>query len=103
MPARVAGGAATNRRRRRAGRVPRGSYAVAAAPSLPGPPRAWFKTPVVERAAPWTFVFLMAYIGAAIYFVSASDGSFWGVVLGLLQAIVWPVYVVYHVLVLIGA
>jgi hypothetical protein len=58
---------------------------------------------IVERAAPWSFVFLLAYVGAAIYFVSVSDGSFWGVVVGLLQAIVWPVYVVYHVLVLIGA
>ncbi|WP_166872996.1 MULTISPECIES: hypothetical protein [unclassified Salinibacterium] len=38
---------------------------------------------------------------AAIYFVSVSDGSFWGVVLGLLQAIVWPVYVVYHSLLLL--
>lgn len=58
---------------------------------------------VVERAVPSGFLLLLAYIGAAIYFVSASDGSFWGVVLGLLQAIVWPVYVVYHVLLLLGA
>lgn len=56
---------------------------------------------VVERAGPWGFVFLLAYIGAAIYFISVSDGSFWGVILGLLQAIVWPVYVVYSVLVLL--
>ena len=47
--------------------------------------------------------FLMAYVGAAIYFVSHSGGSFWGVILGLLQALVWPVYVVYHVLGLLGA
>lgn len=60
-------------------------------------------TRVIERAGPWSFVFLLAYIGAAIYFISVSDGSFWGVILGLLQAVVWPVYVVYHVLVLIGA
>jgi hypothetical protein len=51
----------------------------------------------------WGFIFLLAYVGAAIYFVSVSDGSFWGVVLGLLQAIVWPVYVVYHVLRLLAA
>lgn len=56
---------------------------------------------VVERAGPWGFVFLLAYIGAAIYFISVSDGSFWGVILGLLQGIVWPVYVVYSVLVLL--
>jgi len=58
---------------------------------------------VVERAGPWGVVFLMAYIGAAIYFISESDGSFWGVILGLLQAAVWPVYVVFHVLAGIGA
>jgi hypothetical protein len=57
----------------------------------------------VDRAGPWSFVFLLAYIGAAIYFISASDGSFWSVILGLLQAIVWPAYVVYHVLLMMGA
>lgn len=57
----------------------------------------------VERAGTWGFLGLLAYIGAAIYFVSESDGSFWAVVLGLLQAAVWPVYVVYHLLLLIGA
>ena len=46
---------------------------------------------------------LMAYVGAAIYFVSRADGSFWGVILGLLQALVWPVYVVFHVLSSLGA
>lgn len=58
---------------------------------------------LVERAGPWGFVFLVAYVGAAIYFVSQSDGSFWGVILGLLQAIVWPAYVVFHVLGALGA
>ncbi|MEI3848093.1 MULTISPECIES: hypothetical protein [unclassified Microbacterium] len=58
---------------------------------------------VVESNGTWGVFFLLAYIGAAIYFVSASDGSFWGVILGLLQAMVWPVYVIYHVLVLLGA
>ncbi|TFC84141.1 hypothetical protein E3T28_05365 [Cryobacterium sinapicolor] len=58
---------------------------------------------VIVQEGPWGFFFLLAYIGAAIYFVSVSDGSFWGVILGLLQAIVWPVYVVYHALVLLGA
>lgn len=57
---------------------------------------------MVEKAGPWGFIFLLAYIGAAIYFISVSDGSFWGVILGLLQAIVWPVYVVYHLLALLG-
>jgi hypothetical protein len=50
------------------------------------------KTRVIERAGPWGFISLIAYIG-----------SFWGVILGLLQAIVWPAYVVYHSLVLLHA
>lgn len=58
---------------------------------------------VVEKAGPWGVVFLLAYIGAAIYFISESDGGFWSVILGLLQAAVWPVYVLYHVLLLLGA
>ncbi len=57
---------------------------------------------VVEQG-PWGFFHLLAYIGAAIYFISKSDGGFWDVVLALLQAIVWPVYVIYHVLTLLNA
>lgn len=49
------------------------------------------------------FFFLLAYIGAAIYFIQQSNGGFWEVILGLLQAIVWPVYVVFHVLQALGA
>ena len=58
---------------------------------------------VIVREGPWGFFFLLAYIGAAIYFISVSSGTFLGVILGLLQAIVWPAYVVYHVLLLLGA
>ena len=37
-------------------------------------------------------------------FVAVSDDTFWSVVLGLLQGIVWPAYVIYfHVLLSIGA
>jgi hypothetical protein len=56
-----------------------------------------------SSAGAWGALHLMAYIGAAIYFVSRSDGSFWGVILGLLQAIVWPVYAVFHLLEVLGA
>ncbi|MDJ0349572.1 hypothetical protein [Cryobacterium sp. PH29-G1] len=58
---------------------------------------------VIVRDGPWGFVFLLAYIGAAIYFIGQSEGTFRGVIFGLLQAIVWPVYVVFHVLQQIGA
>lgn len=58
---------------------------------------------VVETAGQWGFFFLLAYIGAAIYFISGADGSFWGAILGLLQAAVWPAYVIFHVLEALGA
>ena len=59
-------------------------------------------TKVVEHGS-WGFFGFLAYIGAAIYFISESNGGFWEVILGLLQAIVWPVYAIYHVLRLLGA
>jgi hypothetical protein len=61
------------------------------------------RTQTITQTGSWGLLWLLTYIGAAIYFVSISDGSFWGVVVGLLQALVWPVYVVYHVLVLLHA
>lgn len=56
---------------------------------------------VINDTNPLGFAFFVAYIGAAIYFIQQSDG-FWGVILGLLQAIVWPAYVLYHVLQLLN-
>lgn len=58
---------------------------------------------VINKAGPRGAVALMAYIGAAIYFVQQSSGGFWEVILALLQAAVWPVYVIYNVLLALGA
>lgn len=58
---------------------------------------------VIDKAGPSGFVFFLAYIGAAIYFVEKAANGFWEVVLALLQAAIWPVYVIYHVLQSIGA
>ena len=61
------------------------------------------RTVKVINKGPLGALAFMAYIGAAIYFIQASDGTFLEVVLGLLQAAVWPVYVIFHVLQMIGA
>jgi len=58
---------------------------------------------VIERAGPSGFIFFLAFIGAAIYFIEKSNGTFGEVVVGLLQALVWPVYVIFHVLTALGA
>ena len=54
----------------------------------------------VVNSSAWGFFFFLAYIGAAVYFIATSDGSFWGVILGLLQSLVWPAYLIYGMLVL---
>lgn len=51
---------------------------------------------------PSGFIFFVAYIGAAIYFVQQASG-FWAVILALLKAAVWPAYALYHVLQLLHA
>jgi len=43
------------------------------------------------------FVLFVAWFGAAVYFIQQSEG-FWGFILALLKACVWPAYVLYHVL-----
>lgn len=42
-------------------------------------------------------VLFTAYIGAVVYFFQQSP-DFWGLVLALLKALVWPAFVLYQVL-----
>ncbi|USN54027.1 MAG: hypothetical protein H6760_02550 [Candidatus Nomurabacteria bacterium] len=44
----------------------------------------------------------LGLIGAAIYYISVAT-SFWIGVLGLLKAIIWPVFFVYEALKFLGA
>lgn len=46
-------------------------------------------------------VYGLGFIGAAIYFISQAT-SFWIGVLGFLKALVWPAYLVYGLLKLLG-
>lgn len=43
------------------------------------------------------FVYVLGFIGALIYFISTST-SFWNGVLGVLKAMIWPVYIVFNLL-----
>jgi hypothetical protein len=47
-------------------------------------------------------LFLVTYLGAAAYFLEQTHG-FWGSIYGLLEALVWPGFVVYHVLAVLHA
>lgn len=57
---------------------------------------------IINQAAPSGFVLFLGYIGAAVYFVDKTSGGFWEVIGALLQAIVWPTYLVFHVLKVLG-
>jgi hypothetical protein len=50
-----------------------------------------------NTGAPFGGAYLITIVGAAVYFVGNADG-FWGVILALLKAIVWPAFVVYRAL-----
>ena len=47
-------------------------------------------------------LFLVTYIGALVYFLNVSYG-FWPTVWAFFKALVWPGFVVYHVLTLLHA
>ena len=42
-------------------------------------------------------VYALGLIGALVYYIQHAD-SFWGVIVGILQALVWPAFVVYDLL-----
>lgn len=42
-------------------------------------------------------VWFLGALGAAVYFIQSAE-TFWQGVLGILKALVWPAYLVYHFL-----
>lgn len=53
------------------------------------------------KGGSWGGLYLVTYIGAAVYFVQQTSG-FWNVVWALLKAIVWPGFVVHRALELLN-
>lgn len=47
-------------------------------------------------------VYFFGLIGAAVYYIGNSAG-FGGALIGLLKALVWPAFLVYELLTLLGA
>lgn len=52
---------------------------------------------VVNKGGPGGGLYLVTFVGAAVYFIQKADG-FWEVIWAILQALVWPAFVVYNVL-----
>ena len=57
--------------------------------------------PASSNHAPTAAVYGLGFIGAAIYYISMAT-TFWIGVLGLLKAIIWPVFLVYGALDYLG-
>lgn len=51
----------------------------------------------MQKCGASSAVYGLGFIGAAIYYIGAASG-FWIGVLGVLKAIVWPVFLVYKAL-----
>ena len=43
-------------------------------------------------------IWFLGFIGAFVYYVHFHSGTFWLVVLAFMKSVVWPAFVVYHVL-----
>ena len=56
----------------------------------------------VCRRSPCGGVYGLGFIGAAVYYISTATG-FWMGVLGILKAIVWPAFLVFELLKIVGA
>jgi hypothetical protein len=52
---------------------------------------------ITHEHGPSGFILFVAYIGAVVYFFQQSP-DFWGFIMALIKAIVWPAFVLYGVL-----
>lgn len=50
----------------------------------------------VSNDGMWGFVWFLATVGAAVYYVQQATG-FWDGILGILKALVWPAMLMYQV------
>lgn len=56
---------------------------------------------VIKEEGLGSFAMFLAWVGALVYFVQQSEG-FWGFIVAVLKACVWPAFVAYEVLKLLG-
>jgi hypothetical protein len=43
-------------------------------------------------------IWFFGFIGALVYYLHVHSGTFWLVILAILKSIVWPAFLVYHLL-----
>jgi hypothetical protein len=57
---------------------------------------------IINQHGPMGFVLFVAFVGALVYFFQQAD-NFGDVLFAFIKALVWPGFVTYHVLQLLGA
>jgi hypothetical protein len=45
-------------------------------------------------------IWFLGFIGALIYYVHTHSGTFWLVLVAIMKAVVWPAFLVFHLLML---
>ena len=55
----------------------------------------------MSKACNGGVIYFLGFIGALVYYISTSTG-FWNGVLGVLKALVWPVFMTFSVFQFIG-
>ena len=55
------------------------------------------KTKIVNNHGVSSGIYGMAFLGAAVYFISHA-ATFWAGVLGFIKAIIWPAFLMYKLL-----
>ncbi len=43
-------------------------------------------------------IWFLGFIGALVYYIHYHSGTFWLVLLAFMKSVLWPAFVVYHVL-----
>lgn len=56
---------------------------------------------VMNGSSPAGPVYILGLIGAAVYYIDVATG-FWGVIVAILKAFVWPAFLTYDLLKFIG-
>jgi hypothetical protein len=56
------------------------------------------KSKMVAKKGGSNGIWFLGFIGALVYYLHVHSGTFWLVILAILKAIVWPAFLVYHVL-----
>jgi len=55
------------------------------------------KTNMIQKSGA-NGIWFFGFVGALIYFLHMHSGTFWLVVLAFLKALIWPAFLVYHLL-----